>query len=88
MSVVTVAPEEKAAVSRRILEALPEWFGVADAREAYIREAADLPMAGAKDSAGLIVGFATHRRQTEAAIELPLIAVLPAHHRQGHGRPW
>ena len=31
---------EKQAVTRLILEALPEWFGIPEAREAYIRESA------------------------------------------------
>lgn len=31
---------EKQAVTRLILEALPEWFGITEAREAYIRESA------------------------------------------------
>ena len=30
-------PEEKQAVARAILEALPEWFGIPEAREDYIR---------------------------------------------------
>ena len=29
---------EKQAVTRLILEALPEWFGIPEAREEYIRE--------------------------------------------------
>lgn len=33
--------EEKRAISRAILEALPEWFGIPEAREEYIRESAD-----------------------------------------------
>lgn len=31
---------EKQAVTRLILEALPEWFGIPEAREEYIRESA------------------------------------------------
>lgn len=30
------APEEKQQVARQILEGLPEWFGIAEAREEYI----------------------------------------------------
>lgn len=32
---------EKMMISRQILEALPEWFGIPDAREKYIRESAE-----------------------------------------------
>ena len=33
--------EEKRTICRAILEALPEWFGIPEAREEYIRESAD-----------------------------------------------
>ena len=32
---------EKQAVTRSILEALPEWFGIPEAREDYISESGD-----------------------------------------------
>lgn len=32
--------EEKRTICRAILEALPEWFGIPEAREEYIRESA------------------------------------------------
>ena len=32
---------EKQAVTRSILEALPEWFGIPEAREDYIKESGD-----------------------------------------------
>ena len=31
------SPEEKRRVARAILEALPEWFGIPEAREEYIQ---------------------------------------------------
>ena len=34
---------EKARIARRVLEALPEWFGIEASREAYIRESVDQP---------------------------------------------
>lgn len=32
---------EKQRIARRILEALPAWFGIDEARETYIKESAD-----------------------------------------------
>ena len=32
---------EKKAIARAILEALPDWFGIAVAREEYIRDSED-----------------------------------------------
>ena len=34
---------EKTRIARKILEALPDWFGVEESREAYIRQSADQP---------------------------------------------
>ena len=34
------SPEEKRRISREILESLPEWFGIPEARETYIAESA------------------------------------------------
>lgn len=33
--------DDKQKISRKILEALPDWFGIEDARESYIKESAD-----------------------------------------------
>lgn len=34
------SPDEKKAISREILEALPDWFGIPEAREEYIEQSA------------------------------------------------
>ena len=34
---------EKERIARRVLESLPEWFGIAESREEYIRESVDQP---------------------------------------------
>ena len=41
--------DQKRQVTRLILEALPDWFGIADAREEYIRESAGKPFFCAYD---------------------------------------
>lgn len=76
---------DKRRISRRILEALPEWFGIPEAREAYIR-----------DSAGQIVFAAFHEEKTvgflclketgKDTMELAVMGVLKEYHRQGIGR--
>ena len=33
-------PEEKQRIAREVLEALPEWFGIPEAREEYIEKSA------------------------------------------------
>jgi GNAT superfamily N-acetyltransferase len=80
----TVPVSERSPLCRAILEALPDWFGIAASREAYIAEVAELPMVAAY-AAGEAVGFATLKPQTPAAAELHLVAVLQSHHRRGVG---
>ena len=52
--------EEKEAVCRPILEALPQWFGIKDAREQYISEAGDLTMFACMD--GKAASALTHSK--------------------------
>ena len=85
---IQVAPEPDAdrrtAIARRILEALPDWFGLPDALEHYVAAARREPILVAAQ-AGEAVGFALSRRLTPAAAEIHVIAVLPAQHRRGVG---
>ena len=64
--------EEKREISRRILTALPEWFGIEKAREAYIADSAKQVFFAAHKS-GEAVGFLclkeTGRELVEAAKE-------------------
>ena len=41
---------QKQRIAREILEALPDWFGIPEAREQYIKESADQPFFAAYDS--------------------------------------
>lgn len=68
-----------------ILGELPEWFGIQEANEAYavLAEGPDtwLAISGEK-----VLGLMVLKRHQDAAIENSLLAVRPAHHRQGIGR--
>lgn len=75
----------RAAVARTILEALPAWFGIGGAREAYIERAARGPTFVAEAN-GATLGFLTLLRHTAAAWEIAVMAVLPEQHRRGVGR--
>jgi XTP/dITP diphosphohydrolase len=85
---IQVAPEpdagRRAAIARRILEALPDWFGLPDALEHYVEAARRGPVLVAAQG-GEPIGFALPRRQSPAAAEIHVIAVLPAEHRRGVG---
>ncbi len=76
---------EKQQVTRAILEALPEWFGIPEAREEYIRESGDRLFFCACD-AERPVGFLYLKETGRATAELYVMGVLKEYHRQGIGR--
>ena len=78
-------PAEKAKISREILEALPDWFGVKESREAYIRESAPQPFFAAFE-AGQAIGFLCLKETGKATMELAVMGVKQAYHRSGVGR--
>lgn len=75
---------EKQAVTRLILEALPEWFGIPEAREAYIRESAGRIFFCAYDR-NRPVGFLYLKETGNATVELYVMGVpegvSPPRHR-------
>lgn len=76
---------EKRAVARHILESLPAWFGIPDAREAYIRQSEAQPFFAAFDEEDPI-GFLCLKQTGQATVELCVMGVLEQYHRHGAGR--
>lgn len=76
---------EKERIARSVLEALPDWFGIPEAREAYIRESAGLLFYSAYD-AGRPVGFICLKETGKDTLELHVMGVLKDYHRNGIGR--
>ena len=77
--------EEKQSVTRLVLKALPEWFGIPESREEYIKESADKIFFCAFDE-DRPVGFLTLKETGKATVELYVMGVLKEYHRQGIGR--
>lgn len=75
----------KQAVTRLILEALPEWFGIPEAREEYIRESAGRIFFCAYDR-NRPVGFLYLKETGNATVELYVMGIRKEYHRQGIGR--
>ncbi len=67
-------PQEKGKISRLILEALPEWFGISKAREEYIAESWDKPFFGAWEQ-GNPVGFLCLKETGAATVGLYVMGV-------------
>ena len=76
--------QEKQRVARVILEALPEWFGIPEARENYIRESADEIMLVSSEG-GEPDGFLCLKETGRDTLELAVMGVLKEYHWQGVG---
>lgn len=72
---------------RRILEALPDWFGDPDAIDNYVAASEDRVYGSfLAIKNGTVVGVALTRRHFLEAVELHLIAVQPSARGEGAGR--
>ena len=78
------SPEEKRRISREILESLPEWFGIPEAREEYIAESAGQTFF-AVEKDGSAVGFLCLKQTGPKTVELAVMGVRREAHRQGIG---
>ena len=76
---------EKQRISRGILEALPDWFGIPESREQYIKEGASQPFFAALE-AEKPVGFLCLKETGKETVELSVMGVLKEYHRKGVGR--
>ncbi len=75
-------PAARSRIAEAVLRDLPEWFGIEEATQAYIEEAAELPtFAVPPDDAFLCL-----KQHTPRAAELYVMGVRKALHRQGLGR--
>lgn len=71
--------------ARSILEALPDWFGIPESTEEYIADSKGRPFfcAYAEDRP---IGFLYLKETSPHTVELAVMGVLKAYHRQGIGR--
>ena len=76
---------EKQRITRLVLEALPDWFGIPESRENYIRECAGLPYFAAFDKERPI-GFICLKETGKDTVELCVMGVLQEYHRHGVGK--
>jgi len=78
-----VGRHDPEAVSR-LLNGLPQWFGIEEANAKYIESARTMPTVLALD-AGTVVGALLWRRHFASAAEIHLMAVDRSRHRKGIG---
>lgn len=77
--------EEKEYISRTILESLPDWFGIPEAREEYIRDSYGRPFFCAYIN-GEAAGFLYLKETGKHTVELAVMGVRKEYHRTGIGR--
>ena len=86
MSVTQIADDqEKKNIARQILEALPDWFGIPEAREEYINGSAGNLFFAAYDGERPI-GFLYLKETGKSTVELAVMGERKEYHRQGIGR--
>lgn len=84
---VRIEPGRDPAAVRRLLDGLPEWFGIAAAVEEYVRAADRLPTLLARPADGAPpVGALLLERHFPGSAEIHLMAVERSWHRRGVGR--
>ena len=78
-------PQQKKNIARDILYALPEWFGIPESTETYIRESAAQTMVASLDG-DRANGFLCLKRTGRDTVELAVMGVRKELHRRGIGR--
>lgn len=77
--------KEKGIITRMILESVPDWFGIPEAREEYIAESTGKPFFCAFDDENP-VGFLYLKETGRHTVELAVMGVRKEYHRMGIGR--
>lgn len=76
---------QKEQIARRVLENLPDWFGLKQSRETYIRESKDQSFFAAVENAETL-GFLCLKETGKDTLELSVMGVLKEYHHRGIGR--
>lgn len=77
--------KEKEMISRTILEALPDWFGIPEVREEYIVNSVNQQLFAAVKEEKTI-GFLCLKQTGKDTVEVSVMGVLKEFHRHGIGR--
>jgi GNAT superfamily N-acetyltransferase len=75
----------KASLLEPVLRALPDWFGIEESIQNYLRDMDVMPTFIAREGKE-ILGFLTVKKHFENSAELIVMGVYPEMHRQGAGK--
>lgn len=76
---------EREKIAREILSALPDWFGLPESTDRYVRESCGQPFWADLEDGGAR-GFITLKETSRHTAEIAVMGVLPGYHRRGIGR--
>ena len=78
-------PVRRRAIAREVLEDLPEWFGIPESTEEYIRESGKMPFFAAVEGED-VLGFMALKETSPCTCEIYVTGVKKRAHRCGAGR--
>jgi len=77
--------DQKEKIAEKILQALPDWFGVEKYTREYIKQSSDMPFWAYKENIDY-VGFISLKKTADFTAEIYVMGILPQYHRQGIGK--
>ena len=83
-TVMIADPDRKRAIAREVLADLPEWFGIPESTEEYIRESACMPFFAAMEQ-DEVIGFMALKETSPFTCEIYVTGVKKRFHRRGAG---
>ena len=75
---------EKAKISREVLNDLPEWFGMQESKEEYINDSQDKPFLACFEN-DEVAGFVVLNSTSKDCAEMFVLGVKKKYHRSGFG---
>jgi ribosomal protein S18 acetylase RimI-like enzyme len=84
-AVEIITGRQDPAAVERLLHLLPDWFGIEESVEQYVRDASTKPTYLAVGPSGAVVGALLLTRHNPRSAEIHLLVVDPALHRRGIG---
>lgn len=78
------SPADRRAIARTVLADLPEWFGIPESTEEYIRQSAGMPFFAAREGEEPM-GFMALKETSPQTCEIYVCGVKKRFHRQGAG---
>jgi len=86
MNIVEITNDlEKIEITRNILQALPDWFGLPESREEYIQDSVRRPFFCARTN-DKNIGFLYLKQTGKDTVEIAAMGVLKEYHRKGIGQ--